>query len=242
LQAAIPLLREKEVEVRNAGEQATSKAAALQEQQQKSQTSQQQRNVLLAGRSADEVERELIQAEKATRENLERANRELETANSASIAASKSVEHWNDELDKRKAAQDSAYHQLNCLLTEQGLELATLRRRLQRDTAWLEAERAVLDKLKTDDERTQERLKERRDNREQQTTNPPEHSLEEAQVHLARAQAEGTAAHNAWVEISAQLRQDENRRTQAVQLQKAYALQRQRWELWESLNKLIRPQ
>ena len=98
----------------------------------------------------------------------------------------------------------------------------------------------MLDKLKTDDERTQERLKERRDNRQkQQTANPPSQSLEEAQVQLARVQAEGTAAHNAWVEISAQLRQDEDRRTQALQLQKAYETQRQRWELWESLNELI---
>lgn len=232
-------LKEAEVQARAARELAEASAAALSDRQQKLQTLQQQRQHLLNGRPADRVERELTQAEKTAREALEQAGRALDLANSAHLTARTKADHCNDTLAARQTARDAARRHLDRVLSEQGLELSTLRRRLQHQAAWLETERTELDALRTHYERIQERLQERHANRAKHQARPPSQSHAEAELQSTKAEHDSQEAHRIWVEISARLRQDEELRAQALRLREDSESQRQRWELWESLRELI---
>jgi exonuclease SbcC len=240
LQESVPALREAEIELGRAREQVESKAAAAREQQQKLRVLGQQREALFAGQPADLVEAELTRAEKIAGENLAQLSRELESANSDLMAASRDCERCNGELERRRKAREKAHNGLLSALTERHLELPALRHSLQRDASWLEAECAALDALRAQLERAQERLKERRENRKQhQTAEATSQSLEDLEKQLGKAQTDSEAAHMSWVTIASQLRQDDEARAQAEQLQRQCEAQRQHWEVWESLRELI---
>lgn len=241
LQESAPAVKEAEVEIRAARETARDKAAAAQEQQRRLGALQQQRGELLAGRPADAVEDELRQAAKRASEALEETGKRLDALRSQHAAACNSVELNQQENARRQAALTDAQRRLEAALAEQGLELTLLRQRLQRDAAWLEMERAALERLQADYERRRERWRERQENRlKHQADDPPAAtSLAEVEAQLLQAQTDSETARRAWADLDSRLRQDRERRRQSAALQQGYAAQRRQWELWESMRQLI---
>lgn len=240
MQESIPLIKEAEVEARQSGEQATTKAQAAEEQKQKLQVLQQQRDILLQGRPADALEGELKAAIKFAMERLEQARQASDTAGKAHAEAAASLEHWRQALETRRIALAAAEQDLDRALADYGLHVDDLRQRLSYSQSWLEQEGKALEDLDERCRRAQTLWEERRQQKEShQADNPPPRTAEQAEAELQRAQTESTAAHKAWVETDARLRQDTANRAQAVQLQSECEIQRQRWERWDSLRELI---
>ena len=240
LQKLTPELVAAQATASHAQEEAARVTEALQAHTQALETLQRQRGALFDGRPTATVEQEWLQLEKQTREQVEKASQALEKANTNLAAAQQGLRHWEAEWHRRAMLFEQARTRLEPALAQQGLDLRTLREQLQYDLNWLEAERSALDAMDKQRERAQTLLEVSRQQRSAyETSQPPRHNAEEAQLELERLESEYQTAQQVFTEMTVQLKQDDHQRIQARGLQTELDRQRQCWELWAQLQDLI---
>ncbi|NOT17085.1 MAG: AAA family ATPase [Sulfuriferula sp.] len=106
-----------------------------------------QRKILLAGRTADQVETELKTAIMSASSALKIAQTQLVTANEQLAVNRKTIQHQQDEHEKQIAAKAQAENGVNAALVKYEMGLDRLRQLLVHDETWLRSEQAELSKI-----------------------------------------------------------------------------------------------
>ena len=200
----------------------------------------QERASLLNGRSADSVEGELQATQRQTKAIEDLATAALTQARETLITARTQRILCVDDRERQHKAQEAAQAELAPLLAAHHVDLPTLRKHLELGTDWLEQERAALDALERRVETANTRLAERRREREDYAIqNTPTLAAIEVDAALARTRQEEETAQAGLSDVQFRLREDDQRRTQSIELRTAYEAKDQEWKRWDMLRDLI---
>jgi exonuclease SbcC len=199
-----------------------------------------QRKTLLAGRAADQVETELKTAITSVSSALKIAQTHLVTANEQLAVNRKTIQHQQDEHEKRIAAKAQAENGVNAALVKYEMSLDRLRQLLVHDETWLRSEQAELSKIQTqllEAKAIYAALQQQRLDHE--VDNQPALSVEDASAQLAETETLYQTAQDKIAEIKASLKQDDDKQSQGIALRAELETQKDKWQLWASLKDLI---
>ena len=246
-----------EPELRALDERMDEQSKALQAKQQEFaqlngnyQALHQSRQALLDGQSAAEAEQQLKAAIRAQEQQHEQAKQSLTLANNAYNQCELTLKHYQESQSALTQEHDHAQAALKDWIQAQGEAIqitqpAELQVLLSWDAKQRDAERQRL--LAIDNQRisTQTLLKERQARLAQHRNerSPEDQGIEgsepEWQAKRQAAKAEHSSLRDAMAALTVELRQDDQRRSQALGLQAAIDQQAASTRLWAQLNELI---
>ena len=207
----------------------------------------QQRQTLFSGQAVAEVEAQLAQAIETARQQLDLQEATTRTAGQTLASAATALEQEKKRLTERQQEAKQAMTALQRWLTDfnanrpdDAVDMAALRALLAHDNAWRHQERALLqilaDAVSQADIVRQERQTQRETHERQRTQTD---SIEAVQDALTQTQTVLAAAQRQATETEFTLRQDNERREHASDLQRRLVQQQGVTALWDQLNELI---
>ncbi|MFO1372481.1 MAG: AAA family ATPase [Candidatus Competibacteraceae bacterium] len=218
----------------------TDKTAALTQQQRALDELRQQRNALFAGRAVADVERELTTAQQQAVTALEAARQALQQAEQHQAIAQTKRTAAHEELTRRQQDRDHTQAALERALTAAGLDLTTLRQRLQYDHGWIESERAALQQLDIQHGNARNLLETRRaDTIRHRGDQPPNLTADQAREQSEQARQAVASTQETQAVLGVRLRTDADQRAAYTRRQGELDLQRQRTDIWDKLRELI---
>lgn len=199
-----------------------------------------ERSALLAGESAEMVEKRLEEAVKQAHDALEGARVRCAEAQRCQAAAEQTVVHRQADCLRREAERDEGRKTLDAALAAGGWDEGEVREFLARSSGWIADERRALEALDARCRDARVLLTERRAQTQAHLAAAKcEGSEEEAAARLQEATAALAAVRDSWAAAEGERREDDRRRDQAGRLQEELARLHERWNLWESLRELI---
>lgn len=218
----------------------SEKAEYLAQRQDALDRLRQQRQSLFAGRTVIEVERELAAAQQQAATALDQARQTLQQTERNQAIAQTRLTAAREELTRRQQDRDSARADLEQALTAAGLDLATLRQRLQHDQGWIENERAALQQLDSQHGNARNLLEARRaDTARHRNDQPPNLTADQTQARIEQTRQALATAQETQAVLNVRLREDADRRAAHERRQGELDAQRQRADVWNKLKELI---
>ena len=198
------------------------------------------RTNLLAGRPADDVEKELQGAEQRAREGLDLERRRLAEVDRKLAIIGQEVASGIERLEQARAAAAEADGALAAALAQRGLDRPRLAALLDRDSAWIESTRRSLSGLEKALHEAEALLAERqRRLRDHASGGRPDVSKDEAAERAAAAEAQVRDAATAIAEVQVRLREDECNRGEAARIAGERDAQREVASRWRGLADVI---
>jgi exonuclease SbcC len=195
---------------------------------------------LFEGRAADVVETALEQVLARSREGRETARKRRDEVAQAMSSLDGALSSQIEILSSQQAAAQQAESELEALLREHQVTLAQLRDILAHEQQWVEQERLALEQIEEARQAAFGLLQERtRKCAEQRAAEPPEWPLQTVLDGLRNIAAELNEAREAWAGLHGRQSEDERRKLAVKSLQAELDQQRERQQIWASLNQLI---
>ncbi|CAK0753504.1 DNA repair protein SbcC/Rad50 [Gammaproteobacteria bacterium] len=203
-------------------------------------TLSQERATLLKGQSADSVEKELLSRLDQAQTIEQQANLALHQVEESLIAARTQRTLRADDRELHYQTLKLTHAHLERLLASHQIELSTLRKLLERDSVWLEQERANLDAIERGREIAASHLRERRCEREDYlSSGAPTLTESEIAMALTKATCDEETARSYLADVQFRVRNDDQRCAQSRELLVAREIKEREWKRWEELRELI---